>query len=573
MPRFVIFVLGLVILVACERHPTAGGTEVPANALMTTGTSLRTLRRGLLGEPRTLDPQLADDTYSFQVIRDLYEGLTDKDRSGRIVPGVASSWSVNSAGTAYTFQLRPNARWSDGTRVVAEDFVRGLRHAVDPLTASGSAATLLTIKGASEIIAGHKDVSELGVTALSESIVQIELEHPAPFILEILSQPTAAPLAAKSSPMIVGASSRKARVANNGAYILVSHLPGSYIELEKNPYYWDAENVEIKTVKYINVESEATELREYLAGQLDLTFTIPAPDLQRISKQYPAEVQNEPFLGTLYLALNLSTAPMKNDKELRQALSMSVDREVIAERVMMGVTPAYTLIGNGITGYTGAAYAWSTWTREQQLSTARKLYEKAGYSKGSPLHLKLYFNQDEGIRRLMIAIAGSWKQNLGVDCELIADEFRVFLVGRREKDRWDVARLGWMADYADPSSFLDVFSRESGENDSGYVNTTFSELLNHAESEPEGQQRMALLRNAEQVLLDDYPIIPVYFYRARRLVKPYLGGAQLTSMNRTYSKHLFWRAITPAGHTTPAASVKWDMDVPRSHQALAMALP
>jgi oligopeptide transport system substrate-binding protein len=229
---------------------------------------------------------------------------------------------------------------------------------------------------------------------------------------------------------------------------------------------------------------------------------------------------------------------------------------------MMGVTPAYTLVAKGIAGYTPAAYIWSTWSRDQQLSTAKKLYEKAGYSERNPLHLKLYFNQDEGIRRLMIAIAGSWKKNLGVDSELVADEFRVFLAGRKDKNRWDVARLGWMADYADPSSFLDVFSSESTENDSGYVNTTFSALLNHAESEPDDEQRMALLRNAEQVLLDDYPIIPVYFYRARRLVKPYLGGAQLTSMNRTYSKHLFWRAVAAENRTAPPASVTWDSPAP-----------
>jgi ABC-type oligopeptide transport system substrate-binding subunit len=535
--------LYLLLLVGCDRHSSTHSTQVSKDALMTTGISQNTLRRGLLGEPQTLDPQLADDTYSFQVIRDLYEGLTDEDRSGRIVPGVAVSWKVNSAGTSYTFQLRPDARWSDGTRVVAQDFVRGFRHAVDPQTGSASASTLLAIKGAGEIIAGRKDVSVLGVAARGDSILELQLEHPAPFILEILSQPTAAPLEDKSSSMISGNSTRNnIRVSSNGAYILVSRMPGSYIELEKNPYYWDAANVGINRVRYINTESEATELREYLAGQLDLTFTIPAADLQSISQRYPAEVQNEPFLGTLYLALNLSTGPMKTDKELRQALSMSIDREFISERVMMGVTPAYTLVAKGIEGYIPAAYAWSTWNRDKRISTARKLYEKSGYSKGNPLHLKLYFNQDEGIRRLMIAIAGSWQANLGVDCELIADEFRVFLAGRKEKRRWDVLRLGWMADYADPSSFLDVFSQGSGENDSGYVSATFSSLLNHAESEPEDQLRMDLMRNAEQVLLDDYPIIPVYFYRARRLVKPYLGGAQLTAMNRTYSKHLFWKA-------------------------------
>jgi len=495
----------------------------------------------LLGEPQTLDPQLADDNYSFQVIRDLYEGLTDEDRSGRIVSGVASSWTIDSTSTVYTFQLRSNARWSDGRHIVAEDFVQGLRRAVDPQTASGSAAMLINIKGASEIIAGRKKVSELGVVALEESTLQIKLEHPAPFILEILSQPIAAPFHAKLSSTASGDSPNGAKPVTNGAYNLVAHIPGSYIELEKNQNYWDAENVAIDRVKYMNVESVATELREYLAGQIDLTFTIPAADLQRISEQYPREVQNEPFLGTLYLALNLSIDPIKNNKDLRQALSMAVDRETISEKIMMGVTPAYALVANGIPGYVPASYAWSTWSREKQLDTARNLYEKAGYSQKTPLHLKLYFNQDEGIRRLMIAIAGNWKHNLGVDSELVADEFRVFLAGRKDKTRWDVARLGWTADYDDPSSFLGVFSGESRENDPGYSSDAFSLLMKRAENEAQDNRRMQYLRNAEQVLLDDYPIIPIYFYRARRLVKPYLGGAQLTPMNRSYSKHLFWR--------------------------------
>jgi oligopeptide transport system substrate-binding protein len=517
------------------------GTKVPRSEGMSVGSPHATLRRGLLGEPRTLDPQLADDNYSFQVIRDLYEGLTDEDRSGRIVPGVAISWTVDSTRTVYTFQLRSNARWSDGTHIIAEDFVQGLRRAVDPQTASGSAEMLINIKGASEIIAGRKKVSELGVIALGESKVQIKLEHPAPFILEILSQPSASPFHAKLSSTASGNSPNGANPVTNGAYTLVAHVPESYIELEKNPNYWDAEHVAIDRVKYMNVESVATELREYLAGQLDLTFTIPAADLQRISQQYPKEVQNQPFLGTLYLALNLSTDPIKNNKDLRQALSMAVDRETISEKVMMGVTPAYALVANGIPGYAPASYAWSSWSREKQLGTARNLYEKAGYSKKKPLHLKLYFNQDEGIRRLMIAIAGSWKQNLGVDSELIADEFRVFLTGRKDKNRWDVARLGWTADYDDPSSFLGVFSDESRENDPGYASDAFSLLMKRAENEAQDNRRMQYLRNAEQVLLDDYPIIPIYFYRARRLVKPYLGGAQLTPMNRSYSKHLFWR--------------------------------
>jgi oligopeptide transport system substrate-binding protein len=454
---------------------------------------------------------------------------------------MASSWTVDSTGTIYTFQLRSNGRWSDGSQLVAADFVAGLKRAVDPQTASGSAALLTPVKGASEIIAGRKNLSELGVVALGNSTVEIRLEHSAPFILEILAQPIAAPFRALTASPASSITSSNRQALTDGAYTLFAHVPGSYIELERNPRYWDSEHVAIERIRYLNSESEATELREYLAGQLDLTFTIPTADLTRISKDYPAEIQNKPFLATLYLALNLTAAPMKNNRELRQALSMAVDREIIASRIMMGVTPAYSFVAKGAAGYSPPEYGWSKWSREQQLADARNHYQAAGYAVGNPLHLRLYFNQDEGIRRLMIAIAGSWKQNLGVETELISDEFRVFLVDRKDRSRWDIARLGWTADYDDPSSFLEIFAKNSTQNDPGYLNAAFDDLLERAAIEPINQIRFDLLKNAEQLLLDDYPIIPIYFYQARRLVKPYVGGAELTPMNRTYSKHLFWK--------------------------------
>ena len=525
------------LVVACGQHNETVGHGGPIAA--SGDQPVKILRRGLLGEPLTLDPQLADDTYSLQVVRDLYEGLTAEDRNGQIVPGTASSWTVDSSGKVYIFSVRENARWSNGTRIVADDFVQGLRRAVDPNTASGAADTLVNVKNAADIIAGRKNVSDLGVVAIDNSTVKVELERPAPFILEVLAQPIAAPFNPHAISANNAANYRNS--TTNGPYILVARIPGSYIELVRNPYYWDAAHVAIAKVRYIDSESEATELREYLSGELDLTFTIPLPDLQSVSQQYPTEVQNEPFLGTVYLALNLTRAPLKNNRGLRQALSMSLDREIICSRVMMGMTPAYAFVAKGVNGYTPAVYSWSDWTRDHQLAEAKSLYEKAGYSIKKPLKLKLYFNQDEGIRRLMIAIAGSWKQNLGIESELISDEFRVFLVGRKDRSRWDVARLGWTADYNDPANFLDIFSNGSNQNDPGYESPDFRDSVNRAENEPINEQRMRLLRNSEQLLLDDYPVIPIYFYRARRLVKPYVGGAQLTPMNRTYSKHLYWK--------------------------------
>ena len=175
------------------------------------------------------------------------------------------------------------------------------------------------------------------------------------------------------------------------------------------------------------------------------------------------------------------------------------------------------------------------------MTRARLLYKHSGYSERNPLHLKLYFNNSAGIQQIMIAVAGSWKQNLGVVSELTGDEFRVFLDGRKDRTRWDVARLGWDADYDDPTSFLEIFARGSSQNDPGYSNAAFDDLISSARVENRPARRTLLLRDAEQVLLNDYPIIPIYFSRGRRLVKPYVGGAHMTAMRRTYTKNLFWQ--------------------------------
>lgn len=517
----------VVSLVACGHHDTGATGQNEAN---------RVLRRGLPGEPQTLDPQLADDDFSFQVLRDLYEGLTSEDDSGQIVPGAADSWTLDSTGTIYNFHLRSEAKWSNGDRITASEFVQGLRKAVDPKTASGSAGLLAVIRGATDIIAGKKSATELGVIAVGESSVQISLEHPAPFILQVLSQPIAAPLHDNKNAV-----QKKSAGPFNGAYILVNRVTGSYIELARNSKYWNSSRVSIQKVRYVNAESEATELREYIAGDLDLTFSIPLPDLDRISQKLRGEIQISPTLGTTYLALNLSEPPLKDDLALREALSIALDREQIATSVMAGVAPAYSFVANGTTGYESPKYDWVNWSRDRQLAYARSLYSQSGYSVNRPLHLRLYFSNGESIQRLMIAVAGSWQQNLGVISELNNDEFRVFLAGRKDRSRWDAARLKWDADYDDPSSFLDVFAIDSNQNDPDYKSPAFNNLITQARSEAQPGKRMALLHSAEQVLMNDYPIIPIYFTRARRLVKPYVGGAKLNPMNRIYTKNLFWQ--------------------------------
>jgi len=541
--RCIIFLFVLVFFAGCSDHSGPSTQGNLDSAWREPDVDQRTLRRGIPGEPRTLDPQLADDEFSFPIIRDLFEGLTSEGPEGEVRLGVAERWEIDATGTSYKFKLRKNARWSNGDPVTAIEFVDGMRRAVDPKTTSGSAGLLATIKNASKVIRGTAKATDLGVLAIGENVVEINLEHPAPYILQILSQPVCTPLHRPASGTAARPSPANGPPISNGPYKFLKWIPGAYVELARNEMYWNKSSVRIASIRYINESSESTELKQYLAGELDLTYTIPMPDFDRVVAIYGTEIQTAPILGTLFLALDTTEPPLNGNKDLRKALSMTVERELISQNVTRGVTPAYHFVPNGVRNFSSNSYAWANLSPRDRISEAQSLYKGAGYSEMKPLRLKLFFNSNEGIRRLMIAIAAGWKQSLGVETELVSSEFRVFLEERKNRKNWDAIRLGWYADYDDPESFLEIFRSSSNQNDAGYFNSDFEQLVNTAIREPNVDTRRALLQQAESILLNDYPIIPIYFYNTRRLVKPYVGGATITPTNRTYSKYLFWKTL------------------------------
>ena len=528
-------------LMACSQKPSGNGQISTAPDLGSRGLCKARhsdqVVRGLPETPRTLDPQVADDEYSFQVLRDIFEGLTQENNLGKIIPGIAESWSIDQHATRYKFRLRKNALWSDGTPVTAEQFVYGLRRAVDPKTASGSAELLQDVKGATSIIAGRANATTLGVSAASKHVLIIQLRRPAPYILEILSQPIAAPIRqpANDSPRTTHPA------ITDGPYFVAKEVYGSYIDLDRNKYYWDVSHVAIPEIRYVITNSGSSELADYLAGEIDITYSLPLPDLQRMLAMRRSEVQIAPILATFYLAFNMSEPWLAQNRDLRQALSMGIDRRLIADKLMEGVTPAFSYIPPAIDDYHPPTYSWATWSRSQRLRFAKKLLSRANVSSTQPLKLRLYFNKDQTIDRVVLAIASNWKQNLGISVRLESDEFRVFLSRRKDRHYWDIARFGWNADYNDAEDFLDVFAHDSPENDAIYKNKSFNRLLDDARGESNLVRRRHLLERAESVLLHDYVVIPVYFYNARRMVSPCIGGATITPMNHTYSKYLFWR--------------------------------
>ena len=491
------------------------------------------LRRGIGGEPASLDPARAGDTFSFEVIRDLYEGLVTESPTGDVRPGVAASWTVNPEGDVYTFKLRANARWSNGHRVQAEDFVNAWRRVVDPKLGSPVADLLRPIVGAAGIISGKQLPVTLGVFAQDNETLVVRLEHPAPYFLEILTHTATFPVYSEET----AAAHTGATWVSNGPYVLAGWIPGSSLALRRNPEYWDRDDVRIDEVRYLPIPDENSELSQYRAGQLEITQTVPAAALPLVRKEFPSELLVAPFLGTVYYGINLRSG--KFPLKLRQALNMAVDRRILENTILVfGQRPAYGFVPPGTWNYDSQSWKWSSLSDVERIEQARSLYVSAGYSLDKPLHLRLLYNENQAIKRLSIAIASMWKTTLGIETDLTEEEYRVFLDSRKDPARWDIVRLGWSADYNDAGDFLETFRHSSPNNDTGYASKEYDSLLDSAVTSPEPAVRKGILEKAEKVMLSEYPVVPVYFFSSKRLVKPYVKGAITNPLNRLYSKDL-----------------------------------
>jgi oligopeptide transport system substrate-binding protein len=520
--------LVVIALVGC--HAKLGQPAQPSSLEATA-----TLRRGLGGEPGTLDPGAAADSFSLEVLGDLFEGLTTEAADGTVVPGVAASWTADPTGTKYEFYLRHDARWSNGVPVRAQDFVNAWRRVVDPKQASPVADNLRIILGAQDIIAGRAIPSSLGVSAPRDDLLEVVLAMPVPYFPQLLTHYSTFPVFSESA-----AKSHDPKTwVSNGAYVLSSWTPGGTLQLLKNPMYWDRDHVAITNVVYVPVPDENAEWLRYRAGELDLTQSVPAAALASIREESSSELHLAPFLGTMYYAFNLRAAPFKNNVDLRKALSMAIDRRAILATILpFGQKPAYGFVPNGTWNYQAQSWDWTDTPDATRIAEAQRLYAKAGYSRQAPLHLKLLFNSSPSIKQIAIATVAMWKETLGVETELIDEEYRVFLDSRKDPSRWDVVRLAWVADYNDAGSFLDTFRSGSANDDSGYDNPQFNALIDKAERTADTQTRREILESAERTMLADYPVIPIYFYSSKRLFKPYIQGELPNPLNRLYSKHL-----------------------------------
>ena len=494
------------------------------------------LVRGNGSEPDSLDPQLARMDSALTILRDCYEGLTALDVHGGVAPGVAGSWTVSDDGRVYEFQIRPEARWSNGDPVVAEDFVAAWRRLVDPATASQYAQMLEPVAGAAGIIAGRSRPQQLAVEAVGPSLLKARLARPAAYFPALLSHPSTFPVHRPTLAARAADFARPGTAVTNGAFVPVEWQVGAYVLARRNAAYWNDRGTAIDAVRYQHIADPTTELTRFRAGELDVTYTLPPGQLARWSAA--TGLHTGPQLGVYYIGLAMDQPPFAGAPKLRTALTMAIDREILARRVLGdGEIAAYGWVPPGVAGYEPQRYEWSNWPAERRLAEARRLYAEAGYSADRPLSFELSYNKSPLHDRIAIAVSAMWKQGLGAKVALRAEEFRVL---KQTIDlRQAVAFRGsWIADYNDAYSFLQVLRGGFGINLPRYQSAEFDGLLDDGGVAADRSARAASLAAAERRMLEDAPLIPLFFYVSKHLVAGRVQGWYDNVMNVTYSKDL-----------------------------------
>jgi len=531
--------LAAIGLAGCNaQHPS---TAIPAPAIHV-GTQLaaeQVLSRTLDSAPPLLDPSLTTDVTTQFVMDDLFEGLTTLAPDGSVVPGVASSWETSADGLTWTFHLRPEARWSNGSALTAADFVYAWRRTVDPATRAEYAQALSPILHGLDVATGARPPNELGVTALDAHTLRVQLGAPTPYLPQLLTNMYLMPLYEPAIRRYGDDWTRADNMVSNGPFKLRENIIGSRLTLDKNPNYWDAANVKLQRVIYYVVEDRTAQAQRFLAGQVQFIMTLPTTDLPYYRSRLGEQVVVAPYFGTLKVGVNVTRPPFKGNRALRLALDLALDREMIAERVLNGAGFAAYTITPPLPGYSQPIPAWATLSVSARHELARRYYREAGYSASRPLRAELSSSSgDQGSTLMYEAIIAMWRETLGAQVSLHEMEFKILLQERRLK-KPELFHDAWIGDYLDPYTFLEQLNTGFELNNSGYSNPAYDTLLDKANQQTDLQERYRYLAAAEALSNDDAAYIPVYYYAVRHLVKPYLKGWAPNIVDRNLSRYMY----------------------------------
>ncbi|WP_251976981.1 peptide ABC transporter substrate-binding protein [Salinicola avicenniae] len=511
--------------------PFAARTLLPlsavalAIALPSPAALAETLNIGVQGELASFDTsQVSGGVWESQVLMDVFEGLLKQSPDGELLPGMATDWAVSDDGKTYTFHLREDAEWSDGEPVTAEDFVFGWQHLLAPENASKYAYMLYPIQGAEAINTGKAEADTLGAESLDDGrTLKVTLNHPTPYFPQLLTHYTAYPVPKHLVDEYGRDWVKLDHIATNGAFKPVEWVSQSRISVEKSSTYYDADEVALDGVNYYTVEDRNAGISRFRAGELDVLRDYPSSRYQWLTDNLPDATHMSPMLGSYYYVLNNREGYATADRRVREALNLTVRRNVLSEQIMAGSFKASTaMVPPGTNHYDAQQMDLGSDDMDARLARAKSLLEEAGYGPDHPLHLRLRYNTSDEHKKIAIAVAAMW-QPLGVDVEMINSEATVHYQTIQQGD-FDVARAGWIADYNDAENFLTLLHSGVGNNYGAYASDDYDALMDEAAQTQDLDAREALLEQAENVALDDYAFIPMLTYVTRNLVNPQIDG-------------------------------------------------
>ena len=496
----------------------------------------RTLERGNGPEPSTLDAHACQEVACGNILRDLYEGLVAEDARGRLIPGMAERWSVAVDGRTWTFHLRAGLRWSNGEPLTAQQIVESFRRAFAPTTAAPFAEQFDAVLHVPEVRAGTLPPARLGIDAPDARTVRVRTSRQVA-LPALLTLPIAFPVYLPAVSRHGNQHTRPGRLVGNGAYRLAAWMPQAHVVVEKNPHFHGAAGVRIARVRFHVTEDAAAELQRFVAGDLHITETVPPQPLAKLRARHGARLRLSPYLGAFWLGLNVTQPPLKDAPQLREALSLAVDRDKLTRYITgFGETPAYGIVPPGMPGYAPASLHWAGWTQARREARAKALYRAAGYSETNPLTIELRYNTSTPHRRMALAVAAMWRDTLGVRVRLRNEEWKVFVQNRRQRAITQVFRGGWIGDVADARNFLVGFGDDGALNWMGYEDPRYRAALQRADLARNDVARNAWLRAAETRLLHEHVAIPLYFYTSKHLVDDGVRGFEPNPLDRHPSR-------------------------------------
>ena len=494
---------------------------------------LDTLNIGNSAEPGTLDPHRYFANAEEHILKDLFLGLTTMGPRGEILPGVAERWATSDDGLQWRFNLNPNATWSDGEPLTAEDFVFGLRRHQDPQTASPLAHFLYCIKNAEAINRGELSPETLGVTAVDAHTLLVNLEQPFPFLLERLLYPIAYPIAEHVVEKHGDAWVKAENWVSNGAYVLGEWRPREYVELKKNSHFLYADESAIKTVRYYPFSEPATAYNRFVAGDMDIVHGYPHTLVQKVEQERASEVRNAPLQSMMYLVINTRVEPF-DDVRVRAALAAAISRDRITNQVLgAGEISSTTISPPLVTGYMSQGP-----DGESSTERAIELLAEAGFNETQPLEVTLRYISGAENKRIYVAIAAMWKE-AGIHTTLHHTNLPTHFSDLQNGD-FQVAQAGWFGEN-NPEHYIELLWSKIGPANYGrYQSAKFDALFEEARQTADLQLRLSKLAAAEQVALQDFPVIPLYVTMTLNLVKSYVGGWEKNGRNLHPVRFIHW---------------------------------